>query len=302
MICTCWFPGLMQSHTLHPARQRGALWKSSGCQSYDIKSAFRLHVTCGPKRPRRDKGRSTRRRQGPGGGGEGSRKREMIREAEDWDDDGSTGRLQGLSQQIRREQRRQVSRGKKEQRGTQGTAGSKANSSKSSGRAGDELKGNSIMWFRQDLRLHDNPALKAATDAGGTVVCTYVWSPSEEGNGTSWASGGASNVFLHETLVRLDADLQAMRGDRGGLLHCKGPCLEALLRVAHAVGATNIFWNRRYEPALLELDRHVESGLRQAGLKIRTFNALLLHEPWAVQIDMSRWHGHFGTLMPFYHA
>jgi hypothetical protein len=33
---------------------------------------------------------------------------------------------------------------------------------------------------------------------------------------------------------------------------------------------------------------------------VKTFNALLLHEPGDVKIDMVKWAGHFGTLMPFY--
>lgn len=44
---------------------------------------------------------------------------------------------------------------------------------------------NVIMWFKQDLRLHDNPALseavKLANQLGGTVTFLYVHSP-----GGSW--------------------------------------------------------------------------------------------------------------------
>ena len=45
---------------------------------------------------------------------------------------------------------------------------------------------NAIMWFRQDLRIHDNPALveaaKWAQRRGGSVVCVYVHSPTEDGD------------------------------------------------------------------------------------------------------------------------
>ena len=37
-------------------------------------------------------------------------------------------------------------------------------------------------------------------------------------------------------------------------------------------------------------------------LQVHWSNALLLHAPEDVAIDMSRWRGHFGTLMPFYAA
>lgn len=42
-----------------------------------------------------------------------------------------------------------------------------------------------LVWLRQDLRLHDNPALHAAAQdaagAGGSVVVAYVHSPQEDG-------------------------------------------------------------------------------------------------------------------------
>ena len=34
-----------------------------------------------------------------------------------------------------------------------------------------------IVWLRQDLRLDDNPALRAAVARGGPVVPVFVWVP-----------------------------------------------------------------------------------------------------------------------------
>jgi len=39
-----------------------------------------------------------------------------------------------------------------------------------------------LVWFRQDLRLSDNPALQAATKSGEPVVPVYVWAPEDEGD------------------------------------------------------------------------------------------------------------------------
>ena len=57
-----------------------------------------------------------------------------------------------------------------------------------------------IVWFRQDLRLADNPALAAAALAGGPVIPVYILAPDEEG---AWAPGGASRWWLHYSLARL---------------------------------------------------------------------------------------------------
>jgi hypothetical protein len=45
-----------------------------------------------------------------------------------------------------------------------------------------------ILWFRQDLRLADNPALRAAVARGAPVIPIFIWSPDEEG---AWPPGGA---------------------------------------------------------------------------------------------------------------
>jgi hypothetical protein len=38
-----------------------------------------------------------------------------------------------------------------------------------------------ILWFRQDLRLSDNPALSEAVTRGAPVVPVFIWAPEEEG-------------------------------------------------------------------------------------------------------------------------
>ena len=48
---------------------------------------------------------------------------------------------------------------------------------------------NAIVWFRNDLRLADNPALQAALDHGHVPICVYVHAPDEE---APWQPGAAS--------------------------------------------------------------------------------------------------------------
>jgi deoxyribodipyrimidine photolyase len=73
-----------------------------------------------------------------------------------------------------------------------------------------------ILWFRQDLRLRDNPALHAALKNGGLVLPIYILDDAAEG---AWRAGGASRWWLHHSLVALDASLRE-RGSR--LLIAKG--------------------------------------------------------------------------------
>jgi len=67
-----------------------------------------------------------------------------------------------------------------------------------------------LVWFRRDLRLTDNPALHAALARGGPVIPVYIWAPEEEG---AWSPGSASRWWLHQSLVALDTGLRS-KGSR----------------------------------------------------------------------------------------
>jgi len=135
----------------------------------------------------------------------------------------------------------------------------------------------SIIWFRADLRLADNPALQAAIHHGRAIVPVFIHAPEEE---TPWSPGGASRWWLNQSLQELDAALRA-RGAR--LILRRGPSLEALRLLVKETGATAVFWNRRYEPGVGKRDAKVQVALRGDGLKAESFNAALLHEPWTIQ-------------------
>jgi len=130
-----------------------------------------------------------------------------------------------------------------------------------------------LVWFRQDLRLADQPALAAALRRGGPVVPVYIWAPEEEG---TWSPGGATRWWLHQSLRALATDLEAL-GSR--LILRAGPSLDTLRTLARETGATAIFWNRRYEPAAIARDTLVKAALREEGLETESFNGALLVEP-----------------------
>ena len=114
----------------------------------------------------------------------------------------------------------------------------------------------SLLWFRQDLRLADNPALLAAVRRGGPVIPVFIWSPEEEGR---WQPGAASRWWLHQSLAQLDASLR-QRGSR--LIIRRGPTLEAIRELLDQSGATAVYWNRRYEPTVIGRDSRVKAALQ----------------------------------------
>jgi deoxyribodipyrimidine photo-lyase len=132
-----------------------------------------------------------------------------------------------------------------------------------------------LVWFRQDLRVADQPALAAAA-ARGTVVPVYVCAPEEEGR---WAPGGASRWWLHHSLTCLAEQLQGL-GSR--LVVRRGPSLATLRELLDETGADAVMWCRRYEPASIDRDKVVKAELTAAGVRAESFNGSLLHEPWTI--------------------
>jgi deoxyribodipyrimidine photo-lyase len=134
-----------------------------------------------------------------------------------------------------------------------------------------------LVWFRQDLRLADNPALRAASTSAKHVIPVFIWCPEEEG---AWAPGAASRWWLHESLQALQDTLQ-QRGSR--LLLQRGAAIETLLRLVHATGATQIYWNCRYEPAAMRVEASLRKELDARGLVCHGFHSSRLIEPATIK-------------------
>ena len=150
---------------------------------------------------------------------------------------------------------------------------------------------NALVWFRNDLRLDDQPALRAALDAGQVPVCVYIHAPEEEG---AWRPGAASNAWRQRSLAALDASLRA-RGSR--LRIFSGPSLELLGTIAAACDAEAVYWTRRYEPAIERRDAAIKRALRAQGLHAESFNGALLFEPWTLA---TRQGGPYRVFTPFW--
>lgn len=150
-----------------------------------------------------------------------------------------------------------------------------------------------LVWFRQDLRLGDNPALTAALHRGRPIIPVFIWAPDEEGQ---WPPGAASRWWLHQSLAQLDASLRRF-GSR--LIVRKGPTLDTLRTLLDQTGSTAVFWNRRYEPAVIERDSRVKAALQKDGFIVESFNGSLLFEPWTVQTQQGK---PYQVFTPFWKA
>ncbi|KVH98553.1 Cryptochrome C-terminal [Cynara cardunculus var. scolymus] len=142
--------------------------------------------------------------------------------------------------------------------------------------------GCSIVWFRRDLRVEDNPALAAGVRAG-QVIAVYIWAPEEEGH---YYPGRVSRWWLKQSLALLDSSLKNL----GTSLVTKRSTdsVSSLLEVIKSTGATQLFFNHLYDPLSLVRDHRMKEVLTSNGIAVRSFNADLLYEPWEVLDDEGR--------------
>lgn len=98
----------------------------------------------------------------------------------------------------------------------------------------------SIVWFRRDLRIEDNPALTAGVRAGA-VVAVFIWAPEEEGQ---YYPGRVSRWWLKNSLAHLHSSLRNL----GTPLITKRSTdtLSSLFEVVKSTGATQLFFNHLY--------------------------------------------------------
>ncbi len=95
----------------------------------------------------------------------------------------------------------------------------------------------SLLWLRQDLRLHDQPALVAAI-ADGAVIPVYIFDSADQ-------MGAAQQWWLHHSLAALAADLAKLGAP---IILRRGDSASVLLGLLVETGASRIHAIRHYEP------------------------------------------------------
>jgi deoxyribodipyrimidine photo-lyase len=150
-----------------------------------------------------------------------------------------------------------------------------------------------LVWFRDDLRLSDNPALTAALETGAPILCLFVLDEVSEG---LRPLGGASRWWLHGSLASLDKALRALGSE---LYLLRGAAADLIERLVVETGASAVFWNRRYSAAEIAIDAAIKKRLTDKRIAARSFNGRLLHEPWEIKNRSGR---PFQVFTPYWRA
>ena len=136
-------------------------------------------------------------------------------------------------------------------------------------------KGTAIHWFRQDLRLSDNPALDSAAQYE-TLIPIYIL---DEVNSGEFKMGAASKWWLHQSLTKLNESLD------GKLLVYQGNPHEILNKLIEEQEVSYVTWNRCYEPWRIDRDKEVKRNFEDKNVAVESFSASLLWEPWTISKD-----------------
>ncbi len=131
------------------------------------------------------------------------------------------------------------------------------------------------MWFRRDLRLDDNPALRAAADSGRPVVPVFVMDAERP------RAPGAAGLWWLDKSLRALADALAAVGSP--LVLRRGPMVETLRALAVECGAEALHHGRLYEGEDAALEAEFAAALGDAGVDVHSHQGSLLTEPGEVK-------------------
>ena len=139
-----------------------------------------------------------------------------------------------------------------------------------------------IVWFRDDLRLSDHPALRAASETGRPVICLYVFDEASEALRAPSARplGGAARWWLAQSLRALRTRLASLGAS---LVLRKGPAARIIADLARETEAGSVFWNGIAQAPHQAVADQVAAALGAIGVAARSFPGDLLAAPASIR-------------------
>ncbi|MBG9389488.1 cryptochrome/photolyase family protein [Caenimonas aquaedulcis] len=133
-----------------------------------------------------------------------------------------------------------------------------------------------VMWFRRDLRVHDNHALSRALASCAVVHCVFVF----DTNILAGLPRADRRVeFIRESVDELDASLRELSGGaEGGLIVLHAGAKDAVPALARQLGVDAVFANHDDEPASLARDAAVRTALAAQRIGLHTFKDHVVFE------------------------
>jgi len=136
-----------------------------------------------------------------------------------------------------------------------------------------------IVWFRQDLRLHDNEALTDALSSGSSVIPVYVFDERTFRGKTKRFGFDKTGAHRLQFIIESVADLRKSLRDRGSDLVVRvGKPEEEITQIARDLRAGHVFCNRERTQEEVEVQDALEQNLWLIGQELRFVRGkMLLH-------------------------
>lgn len=143
----------------------------------------------------------------------------------------------------------------------------------------------SIFWFRQDLRISDNPGFLEASKLG-SVMPIYIF---DDCAPEKFKIGQASKIYLGNSLESLNKTLKNKLN-----FYC-GDSQKIILDLVKKYEIWNVFWNRCFEPWILEKDSKIEEKLKSIGAECKIYNRSYLINPEEIKTATNSYYKIFGA-------
>ncbi len=130
-----------------------------------------------------------------------------------------------------------------------------------------------VHWFRQDLRLNNNPSLEVLSDKVDLIIPIYIIDPKQR-------IGSVSKWWLEQSLKSLN---EAIEKQNGKLNIFEGNPLDIISSLVLNETIQFFSWNRLYDLYSINRDKKVKSFLKSNDVDCETFNGYLLNEPWNIK-------------------
>jgi deoxyribodipyrimidine photo-lyase len=140
-----------------------------------------------------------------------------------------------------------------------------------------------IVWFRDDLRLSDHPALHAASKNGAPVICLYVLD--EASDAQLRPLGGAARWWLAQSLRALQASLISVGST---LVLRRGPAAKVIAALARETGAEAVCWNEIAQAPHRAVAGQVGAAVQAIGVAAHGFPGDLLAAPLSIRTKDGR--------------
>lgn len=135
---------------------------------------------------------------------------------------------------------------------------------------GAAIRRSTIVWFRSDLRVHDNECLNSASNESMSVLPVYCFDPRDYGKSSSGFDKTGPNraSFLVEAVADLRKNLQARGSD---LVVRVGKPETVLVELAKAIGADAIFSHREVSKEDAKSELKIENAMKDEGVEVKYF-------------------------------